>query len=308
MDEESPGRSENVRKQGHLKRIIFRGDQEAYASKDGMFRYVDQALLVGATGLHMWFWGDDLRRIRDPFFSYCRERGIGIHLGIGVGAYGVCDGEDPCSPEVQRKIQKHVENTLKEFDLEGIEFQTGEYDGLAYRGESTRGKSLAAQVVEQLNPLVDFTLQQKEDLWVRTELNTDHFDEAGFEKIAKDLTPGCAVEWSRFTGPYRGPDAFERGRRILSASERFSWFLKIHYGRTLHWKEIASDRSRPQMRLWAEHWRGWISLLRELHRETLTICNVGHEKAERDPAITAAAVALAADPDLSIEELLRRFF
>ena len=193
-----------------LQRIIFRGDREAYVERDGRFPYIDHAAEAGATGIHIWFWGEPLRRAASRFFPYCRDRGIRIHLGIGVGSYDVCEGEDPTDPKVLRRICDHIARSIEEFDIAGIEFQTGEYDDREYKGQSIRGKSLARQVAEQLNPVVDFTHGLDPQLWLRTELHSGHFDAEGIAEIAAVLDRRCTVEWSRFTGPYQGRDAFRR--------------------------------------------------------------------------------------------------
>ena len=291
-----------------LERILFRGDQSAYVMHEGRFPYIDHAAEAGATGVHIWFWKEPFRAVSDAFFAYCRERRIAVHLGIGVGAYGVCDGEDPIEPSVQRKVMDHVSRVIDKFPIAGIEFQNGEYDDIEYKGQSTRDKTRARQVIEQLNPIVEHALGQSRDLWIRTELNAEFFAEAERVEIAQELAPRCTVEWSRFTGPYRGPDAFAQGQTLLKQSERFSWFLKIVYNGDRHWREIAQDTSSAEMRKWIEQWRGWVKLLDDGQRTTLTICNVDAAYVDQALPMPAAAVALARNPSMPQEEVLRAFF
>jgi hypothetical protein len=291
-----------------LDRIVFRGDQEAYTRRGNGFPYIDHVTEAGATGVHIWFWKEPFRVLKQEFFAYCRDRNIAVHLGIGVGAYDVCNGEDPTDPRVQQEIKDHVSRVIDEFPIAGIEFQNGEYDRIEYKGESTAGKTRARQVIEQLNPIVGHALDRNPDLWIRTELNARYFSEAETAEIARGLDPRCTVEWSCFTGPYRGADAFERGRKLLIQDEAFSWFLKIAFNRDLHWQEIAADTSPAEMRLWIETWRGWLKLLREAGRATLTICNVDAAYVDEALPMPAAAVALAKNPDLPTEEVLRTFF
>ena len=291
-----------------LERIIFRGDQEAYTRRDNGFPYIDHAAQAGATGVHIWFWEEPFRALNKEFFAYCRDRDIAVHLGIGVGAFGVCNGQDPTEPRVQQAIKDHVSRAIDEFPIAGLEFQNGEYDRIEYQGASTRGKTRARQVIEQLNPIVEHALDRNHDLWIRTELNAQYFAEAETAEIARGLDPRCTVEWSRFTGPYRGLDAFERGHKLLMQDEAFSWFLKIVYNRDLHWQEIAADTSPAQMQLWIEHWRAWLKLLCDAGRATLTICNVDAAYVDQALPMPAAAVALAKNPELPIQEVLRMFF
>jgi hypothetical protein len=291
-----------------LERIVFRGDQEAYTRRGNGFPYIDHVAEAGATGVHIWFWKESFRALKDEFFAYCRDRNIAVHLGIGVGAYDVCNGADPTEPSVQQAIKDHVSRAIDEFPIAGIEFQNGEYDRIEYQGASTRGKTRARQVIEQLNPIIEHALTRNRDLWIRTELNAEFFAQADTAKIAQGLDPRCTVEWSRFTGPYRGPDALERGRELLAQDEAFSWFLKIVYNRDQHWQEVAADTSPAQMQLWIEHWRGWLQLLRDAGRTTLTICNVDAAYIDEALPMPAAAVALAKNPDLPTEEVLRLFF
>jgi hypothetical protein len=290
-----------------LEQLVFRGDQEAYTRRGNRFPYIDHAAQAGATGVHIWFWQEPFLAASEEFFAYCHERGIAVHLGIGVGAYGVCDGEDPTEPVVRQKIQDHVSQVIDAFPIAGIEFQNGEYDHIQYTGQSTREKTRAHQVVEQLNPIIEHALRQNRNLWIRTELNAELFAEAETTEIAQSLDPRCTVEWSRFTGPYRGPDGFERGCKLLEQSERFSWFLKITYNRDRHWREIATDSSPAELRKWIAHWRGWVKLLDDSQRTTLTICNVDAAYVDQALPMPAAAVALARDPDLPEEEIMRSF-
>jgi hypothetical protein len=291
-----------------LERIVFRGDQEAYTKRGNRFPYIDHAAEAGATGVHIWFWQEPFCALVDEFFAACHERGIAVHLGIGVGAYGVCDGKDPTDPRVQQSIRDHVSRVIDRLPIAGIEFQNGEYDRIQYKGQSAQGKTRARQVIEQLNPIVEHALDRKSDLWIRTELNADFFPDAETIEIAQDLDPRCTVEWSRFTGPYRGPGAFELGRKLLSQSKRFSWFLKIAYNRDLHWREIAADTSPAEMIKWVEHWRGWVRLLNDSQRATLTICNVDAAYVDRPLPLPTAAVALAREPEMPTEEALRLLY
>jgi hypothetical protein len=288
-----------------FKHLVFRGDKYAYTQRGNRFPYVDHAIQAGATGVHLWFWGEPFRAVSDVFFAYCRDRNVAVHLGIGVGAYGVCDGEDPTQPAVQQRITDHVSRVIEAFPIAGIEFQNGEYDRIQFRGASALGKTRARQVIEQLNPVIEHALSLRPELWVRTELNAGFFPEVEVVEIAQRLDPRCTVEWSRFTGPFRGPDALERGRKLLLTSERFSWFLKIVYNRDQHWREIAADTSPGEMRNWIEHWRGWVKLLREGQRATLTVCNVDPAYMDQALPMPAAAVALAKDPEMPTQEVLR---
>jgi hypothetical protein len=295
-----------------LRTIIFRGDHATYQRRDGRFPYVDHAAQAGATGVHIWFWGEPYRTVQDDFIRYCHRRGLTVHLGIGVGAYGVCDGQDPTAPHVREQIEAHVAHTLAEQDVDGLEFQMGEYDALEYQGESAHQKTRARQVIDALNPIVDRACRIKPELWVRTELWTIHFAAADVAELAADLDPRCTVEWSDHTGPFRGPDALARGRELLAASERFSWFLKIYCDPdTLegeHWRELAADDSPGEMRRWVEHWRGWVSLLHQFHRPTLTIIVDTGRFADTLLPLPVAAVALARDPTLPTEDVLAMLY
>ena len=53
-----------------IERIVFRGDQEAYARRSKTFPYIDLAADAGATGVHIWFWGESFRSLKDAFFAY----------------------------------------------------------------------------------------------------------------------------------------------------------------------------------------------------------------------------------------------
>lgn len=291
-----------------LRHIIFRGDDAAYQRRAGRFPYVDHAAQAGATGVHLWFWGQPYLEVKDDFVRYCHRLGLTVHLGIGVGAYGVCDGQDPTVPEVREQIQAHVARTLAEQDLDGLEFQMGEYDSLEYRGASARGKSMARQVIDALNPIVDFALRRKPELWVRTELWTIHFTAGDVAELAAELDPRCTVEWSDHTGPFRGADAMARGRELLNASDRFSWFLKIYCDPdTLegeHWRELAADETPGEMRHWIEHWRGWVGLLHEFNRPTLTVLVDTVRFTDTLLPLPVAAVALARDPARPTAEIL----
>ena len=55
------------------KHLVFRGDQYAYMKRDGRFPYVDHAAQAGATGVHIWFWGEPFRAVSDSFFAHCQE-------------------------------------------------------------------------------------------------------------------------------------------------------------------------------------------------------------------------------------------
>ena len=291
-----------------LQEIIFRGDQACYQMIDGRFPYIDRAKAAGATGVLIWFWGDALREVAKEFCAYCRERGIGVHLGIGIGAYDVCDGQDPLEPATMRAIERHIQRTLNEFALAGVEFQTGEYDRVEFKGSTVSAKTHASQICDSLNPYVDYLLKLQPSLWVRTELNAEFCPQAQWTEVAESLDPRCTVEWSRFTGPFNGPDCFERGRRLLALDENFSWFLKLHFRRDAHIREQLKEDTPAYQRAWIEHWRGWIGLLDEKRRRTLTICNVDDRYPHDDLPVVSAAAALARDPELATDEVLARYF
>ncbi len=282
--------------------IIFRGDHAAYVERDGRFPYVDHAAQAGATGIHIWFWKRPYLAVKDRFISYCHGHGLSVHLGIGVGAYGVCNGKDPTDPAVRSRIEAHIARTLDEQDVDGLEFQMGEYDWMEYRGESSRGKTMARQVVDALNPIVDFSLRRKPSLWIRTELWRIHFAAADDVELSRDLDRRCTVEWSDRLGPFRGKDALEKGRRLLAVDPRFSWFLKLHGLRP------PAALSAEQARLWIEEWRGWVRLLHEFRRPTLTILNQTEVYASRPLPRPAVAVALARDPEMGAERALSMLF
>jgi len=236
----------------------------------------------------------------------CREHGLGVHLGIGLGAYEVCNGQDPLDPAVMSGIKAHIEQVIQAWDIAGIEFQTGEYDRAEFQGDAVRTKSHAEQICETLNPYVHHALDLNPSLRVRSELNAEYCPARQCPDVARLLDPRCTVEWSRFTGPFDGPDCYERGRRLLGLAPNFSWFLKIHYRRDQFWKEIGEMPAHA--RAWIEHWRGWVKLLEDYRRSTLTICHV-HDTFPAAPAwLVSAAIALARNPHLSADELIARYF
>ena len=291
-----------------IKHIIFRGDQTAYAQRDGKFPYIDHAAEAGATGVHIWFWAAPFRAVAKEFIAYCHDRKIGVHLGIGIGAYAVCDKQDPLDPAVMVKIKDHIQRTLDEFDIAGVEYQTGEYDRIEFKGETVKALTHAQQVCEHLNPFIDYIMKLKPSLWLRTELNAKFYPDDQIQQVAELMDKRCTVEWSRFTGPYRGLDCFDKGRSLLARSDAFSWFLKIMYNSATHWKEIVKETTPDQWRLWIEHWRGWLKLLDEFNRTTLTVCNVDKEYTDKALPMPAAAVALARNPAVPTEELMKRYF
>ncbi len=291
-----------------IQQIIFRGDQACHQRRDGRFPYIDHAAAAGATGVLIWFWGEPFKALAIEFIAYCKARNMGVHLGIGIGAYDVCDGQDPLDPVVMRQVQTHIERTLNDYDLAGVEFQTGEYDLVEFKGERVGSRSHAQQICDALNPYVEHVLALKPSLWVRTELNAEFCPENQLPEVAALLDPRCTVEWSRFTGPYQGGDCHVRGRKLLELDPHFSWFLKLVFRRDHHWKEIIPNLAPERASLWIEHWRGWVRLLDEYGRTTLTICNVDDAYPDAPGPLPAAAVALARDPDLPANEVLLRYF
>ena len=276
----------------HFKHLVVRGDEFCYAKKNDVFPYIDNIAEAGATGVHIWFWGDEYLRVKDEFIAYCHDRDIQVHLGIGVGAYGVCNGENPMDPRVQQKIKDHIAKVLDTQDIDGIEFQTGEYDNIEYKGDSAKSRSHACQLVDSLNPIIEFTYQQKDSLWIRTELLVSRkFDEANVEGVSRDLLKCCTVEWSRYRGPFRGENAFAEGRDLLSKDERFSWFLKTVYRGTWHFQESQSGQAESNS--WMDEWREWVRMLYDANRDTLTICHVGNEHLD----IAKQAIRISLKPD-----------
>ena len=295
-----------------LEHIVIRGDAACCERTDGRFPFVDLAAEAGATGVHLWFLGERYRevaqgRVHDEFIPYCHDRNMTVHLGVGVGAYGVCDGEDPTRPGVRRKILEHVARTLDEQALDGVEFQTGEYDYIEYQGTSRGGAPHAARLVEALNPVIEFAAARTDGLWIRTELRRSNFAPEDMADVARGLDCRCTVEWSEWTGPYRGDDAFEQGRGLLALDDRFSLFLKTIYNGEDFWKDLAPEMTPSAMRPWVKHWRGWVKLLREAGRPTLTICHVPRRAHDERSALLRAAVALARDPERPTDEMLRLF-
>ena len=192
--------------------LILRGDRFCYAQVDGRFPYVDLAARIGASGLHIWFWAEPYRAVKDEFLAYCRSRNLTVHLGVGVGAYGVCDGENPLDASVQQRIADHVVRTIEEQDIDGIEFQTGEYDNIEFKGDAASGLPYARKLIDALNPMIDLACKQKPSLWIRTELHADHYNGGSVAEVSRDLDPRCTVEWSHHMGPLQGEGAFEAGR------------------------------------------------------------------------------------------------
>jgi len=275
----------------HFKHLVVRGDEFCYAKKDGVFPYVDHIAEAGATGIHIWFWKEPYLRVKDEFISYCHDRKIKVHLGIGVGAYDVCNKEDPTDLKVQRKIKDHIAKVLDTQDIDGIEFQTGEYDNIEYKGDSMSGRSHARQLVDSLNPIIEFTYEQKSSLWIRTELIMGNFDKANVEEVSRNLLPCCTVEWSHHLGPFKGEDAFAKGKALLMKDERFSWFLKTMYRGGKYFD--ASQPGQPQKNIWADEWREWVKMLYDANRDTLTICHVADEYFD----IAKQAIRISLEPD-----------
>lgn len=179
---------------------------------------------------------------------------------------------------------------------------------MEFKGTTGNARSHAQQICEHLNPYIDYILKLQPSLWLRTELNAEFCPEDQLADVAKLLDPRCTVEWSRFTGPFNGPDCHARGRRLLELADNFSWFLKIVFRRDHHWKELIHANTPEQKRLWIEHWRGWVKLLHELRRTTLTICNVDDAYPDAPSPFPAAGVALTRNPDMPADELMSRFF
>lgn len=279
----------------HFKHLVIRGDEFCYSKKKAAFPYVDHHMAeAGATGVHIWFWGDEYLRVKDEFISYCHDRNIKVHLGIGVGAYGVCNREDPMDPKIQRKIKDHVAEVLDTQDIDGIEFQTGEYDKIEYKGDSAKGRSHARQLVDSLNPIIEFTHEQKRSLWIRTELLMANFDEASVEEVSRNLLTYCTVEWSHYLGPFRGEKAFAKGRDLLLRDERFSWFLKTIYRGNRFFE--ASQSGRTQSNGWTDEWREWVRMLYDTNRATLTICHVARYKYDEYLDIAKQAIRTSLEP------------
>lgn len=258
-----------------FKHLVVRGDEFSYIKKDDAFPYIDCIAEAGATGVHIWFWKEPYLRVKDEFIAYCHSRDIKVHLGIGVGAYDVCNGEDPTAPEVQLKIKDHVAEVLDTQDIDGIEFQTGEYDRIEYKGDSMRSRSHARQLVDSLNPIIEFTHQLKKSLWIRTELLMSNFDEANVEEVSHNLLNYCTVEWSHHLGPFKGENAFAKGKSLLMKDKRFSWFLKTMYRRSKYF--AVSQTGQSQSDIWTDEWREWVKMLYDANRDTLTICHVTDE-------------------------------
>ena len=255
-----------------FKHLVVRGDEFSHIKEGDSFPYIDHIAQAGATGVHIWFWKEPYLSVKDAFIPYCHDRGIQVHLGIGVGAYDVCNGEDPTDPKVLQRIKDHVTSVLDTQDIDGIEFQTGEYDNIAYAGDSMKDRSHARQLVDSLNPIVDYANERKKSLWIRTELCMSHFDEAGIEEVSNHLLPCCSVEWSHHLGPFRGAHAFAKGKALLAKDDRFSWFLKTVYRGKSY--TAASQSEAPQRDAWIDEWREWVRMLEDANRETLTICHV----------------------------------
>ena len=274
-------------KMSQFKHLIVRGDEFSYIKRDNSFPYIDCIAKAGATGVHIWFWQAPYLSVKDAFIPYCHDRGIQVHLGIGVGAYGVCNGEDPTDPRVLQRIKEHVARVVDTQDIDGIEFQTGEYDNIAYTGDSMKDRSHARQLVDSLNAIVDYANGLKNSLWIRTELRMPNFDEANIEEVSNSLHPCCSVEWSHHLGPFRGEDAFAKGKALLMKDNRFSWFLKTIYRRRSY--VGASQSGVPQRDAWIDEWREWVRMLYDANRETLTVCHVtGRDLGTVEQAIRAS--------------------
>jgi len=320
-------RSDSEKGETHVfEHLVIRGDELCWArDENGGYPFVDLAARAGATGLHIWGGAPE-----EEFIARCRERNLTVHKGMGVGSYGVCDGEDPREPAVLRKIKDHVARELESHDYDGIEFQTGEYD-TAYSGAAAGDTSWARKLVDSLNPIIEYTSGLKDSLWIRTELLMSHFTDENVVVVSKGLDPRCTVEWSRFTGPFEGEDAFQKGRELLDVDKRFSWFLKTLFYLTNFWyqvivgreeagKFLPKERARLErmkeipvppmtlegMRVWADCWREWVRMLHEKERKTLTICHVPVRMPMADSLsrVLLAAVALAREPDTSSDQVL----
>jgi hypothetical protein len=274
-----------------FKQLVVRGDECFQIKTDNPFPYIDKIAEAGATGVHIWFWKEPYLSVKDEFIPYCHDRNIKVHLGIGVGAYDVCNGEDPTDPKVQQKIKDHVAEVLDTQDIDGIEFQTGEYDRIEYKGDSMSSRSHAGQLVDSLNPIIEFTHGLKESLWIRTELLMLNFDEASVDEVSKNLLKCCAVEWSHYLGPFKGENAFTKGKALLMKDDRFSWFLKTLYRRSDY---IGAKRDgRPNSDSWLDEWREWVRMLYDANRETLTVCHVTSERLDIAQQAIRASLEIA---------------
>ncbi len=311
-------------KQRRFRHLIVRGDEACwFRNQKGGYPFVDAAAETGATGLHAW--GKAPKEEMNRYIAYCRERNITVHQGFGVGSYGNFDGEDPRDTVVRQKIKEKIASILESHDLDGIEFQTGEYD-TKHAAASGGDTQWAQKLVDSLNPLIEYTLTLKDSLWIRTELLIKHFSEDDVLFVSKNLHPRCTVEWSEFTGPFQGRDAFEKGRALLAVDDRFSWFLKLVYYLYHHWckefggrenptkgksraqlmaaKEIPVPEMQPEVICaWADHWREWVKMLHEMKRTTLTICHCPATMPDKLSRLLAASVALARKPDLSNDQI-----
>jgi hypothetical protein len=259
-----------------FKHLVVRGDEFSHIKKVDAFPYIDCIAEAGATGVHIWFWKEPYLNVKDEFIPYCRDRNIKVHLGIGVGAYDVCNGEDPTDPKVQQKIKDHVAKVLDTQDIDGIEFQTGEYDDIEYKGDSMKGMSHARQLVDSLNPIVEYTHELKNSLWIRTELLMSNFDEASVDEVSRNLLKFCSVEWSDDLGPFKEENRFAKGKALLMKDNRFSWFLKTMYRGAKHFH--ASQSRLLHNDSWIDEWREWVRMLYNANRDTLTICHVTDER------------------------------
>jgi len=258
-----------------FKHLVVRGDEFSHIKKGNTFPYIDRIAEIGATGVHIWFWKEPYLSVKDEFIPYCHDRNIKVHLGIGVGAYDVCNGEDPTDPKVRQKIKDHVAKVLDTQDIDGIEFQTGEYDSIEYTGDSMKSRSHARQLVDSLNPIVEYTHELKKSLWIRTELLMSNFDEASVDEVSNNLLECCTVEWSHHLGPFKEENAFAKGKALLMKDDRFSWFLKTMYRSSKYF--AVSQTGQPQSDSWIDEWREWVRMLYDANRETLTVCHVTSE-------------------------------
>jgi len=306
-----------------FKQLVVRGDRLCYLKQNNGFPFIDKVAKAGASGVHIWFWDEEKNegahgimhtasdktrsylKIKDEFIGYCHDKDLGVHLGIGIGAYGVCDGEDPANPRTMRKIKEYMARVLDAQDIDGVELQTGEYDNIEYKGDSAKGKPHAQKLVDTLNPYLYYLHQIKSSLWLRTELLVKNFTASDIRYVSQNLYKNCTVEWSHGIGPFTGEDAFEKGRQLLKEDKRFSWFLKTDGGGG---PSVGKENyNRENMPFWVEHYREWIKMLYENERKTLTICHLPEHDNEC-VNLLIAVVQLARDLDMSNEKVLSVIF
>ena len=138
-----------------------------------------------------------------------------------------------------------------------------------------KDRSHARQLVDSLNPIIEFTHELKKSLWIRTELLISNFDEANIDEVSRNLLRCCSVEWSHHLGPFKGERASTKGKALLMKDNRFSWFLKTMYRRSNY--IAVSQSGQLQSDSWIDEWREWVRMLYDANRETLTICHVTSE-------------------------------